>query len=123
MLNHYIERILIEAVFKSAKSFEGLMPLAKWDLPTVQGKILQDIMLTIIRSLLLRAASEYKGSLTDIFHEASSIACFMAPGDRLRIETANRQARLAYSTLGIKVPGSVDLDGWRQSVLGSAGSV
>lgn len=123
MLDRYIARVHIEAVFKSAKSFEGLMPLAKWDLQTVRGKILQDVILTIIRSLLLQATTEYKGSLADIFHEAASIACFMENNDWLRVETANKQARLAYSTLGITVPGSVRLDEWRRRMLSSSSDV
>ena len=113
LLDMYISRTHIEAVFKSGKSFEGLLPLAKWNELSVRGKILQDVIQTIIRSLLLKATSGYKGSLADVFHEAASIACFAEPHDSLRVETANKQARLAYKELGYKVPSTLSLEVWK----------
>ena len=113
LLDMYISRTHIEAVFKSGKSFEGLLPLAKWNELSVRGKILQDVIQTIIRSLLLKATSGYKGSLADVFHEAASIACFAEPHDSLRVETANKQARLAHKELGYKVPSTLSLEVWK----------
>ena len=117
LLDRYISRTHIEAVFKFNKSFEGLMPLAKWNARSVNGKILQDVILTIIRSILLKANAGYKGSLADIFHEAASVACFEEPNERLRIETPNKQARLAYKQFGLSVPGSLHLKEWRSRAL------
>ena len=117
LLDLYISRTHIEAVFKSAKSFEGLMPLAKWNEQSVRGKILQDVILTVIRALLLKATSGHKGSLADLFHEAASVACFIEPDDRLRVETPNKQARLAYKQLRLSIPSSVLLSDWRERIL------
>lgn len=57
------------------------------------------------------------------FHEAASIGCFMENSGRIRVETADKQARLAYDTLGLKVPGSVRPADSSQSVFGSANDV
>lgn len=117
LLDLYISRTHIEAIFKSGKSFEGLMPLAKWNERSVRGKILQDVILTVIRSLLLKATPRHKGSLADLFHEAASVACFKEADDRLRVETPNRQARLAYKELGFSVPSSILLRDWQERIL------
>lgn len=119
LLDLYIGRTHIEAVFKSSKSFEGLMPLAKWNEMSVRGKILQDVIETIIRALLLKATKGYKGSVADLFHEAASIACFMEFKRLLRVETANKQARLAYKQLGFTVPGSLKLKDWNNIIYGT----
>ena len=117
LLDLYVSRTHIEAIFKSGKSFEGLMPLAKWNERSVRGKVLQDVILTVIRSLLLKVTSGHKGSLADLFHEAASVACFKEPDGRLRVETPNKQARLAYKQLGFSVPSSILLSDWRERIL------
>lgn len=86
---------------------------------SVRGKILQDVIETIIRALLLKATKGYKGSAADLFHEAASIACFMESKRLLRVETANKQARLAYKQLGFTVPGSLKLKDWNNIIYGT----
>ena len=67
ILSRYLDRVQIEEVFKSSKSFEGLLPLSKWTALTVKGKILTDIIDTIIRTVLLQLLPQYTGNLMDFF--------------------------------------------------------
>ena len=116
LLDSYLDRVDIELVFKSAKTFEGLLPLSKWDNHRVRGKILLDVINTMIRSSMLQHISDKKEALMDLFHDAGSVGCFRS-GDRLRVETPNKQARTAYGLFNTKTPLSVDLTSWAQDLL------
>ena len=48
LLIEYFARTDIESVFKTAKNYLDLLPLAKWTDTTVRGKILSDIIATLI---------------------------------------------------------------------------
>lgn len=76
MLNRYLERVDIELIFKDAKSFEGLLPMAKWTDKRVKGKILADVIDTMIRADMLKASKSKEEALMDLFEEAASVDCF-----------------------------------------------
>lgn len=112
-LNRYLDRVQIEEVFKSSKSFEGLLPLSKWTALTVKGKILVDMIDTIVRNTLLKTLPDYHGSLMDLFYNASSLDCTRTQGsDHITIETPSKQAKTAFKTFGEKIPGVLDLQAW-----------
>ena len=116
MLSRYLDRVQIEEVFKSSKSFEGLLPLSKWTVLTVKGKILTDIIDTIIRTILLRLLPEYTGNLMDLFYDASAVDCFRGPDFTVTIETPNKQAKAAYAIFKEKIPGSIDIKTWKSQL-------
>ena len=118
MLNQYLNRVQIEEVFKSSKSFEGLLPLSKWTAVTVKGKILADMIDTIVRTMLLKQLPEFEGSIMDLFYNASSVDCFRGPESRLTIETPNKQARAAYRIFKEEIPGQLNLPEWQQRIYG-----
>ena len=62
LLTEYFGRTDIEGVIKTSKEYLGLLPLAKWSADTVRGKILSDIMNTII-CLNMRKALDASGLL------------------------------------------------------------
>lgn len=116
MLNQYLDRIQIEEVFKSSKSFEGLLPLSKWTALTVKGKILADMIDTIVRTMLRKKLPKFEGDLMDLFYDASSIDCSRGPDSTLVIETPNKQARAAYKIFREDVPGVLNLSEWKQRI-------
>ena len=60
LLSRYFCRTEIECVFKTSKKYLELLPLSKWSDQTVRGKILHDIINTII-FLKLRQVTETTG--------------------------------------------------------------
>ena len=48
LLTEYFGRTDIEGVIKTSKEYLGLLPLSKWSVDTVRGKILSDIINTIV---------------------------------------------------------------------------
>lgn len=115
MLERYLKRVDIELIFKTAKSFEGLLPLAKWNDTRVRGKILLDVIDTMLRAEMLKLTRDSKESVMDLFHDAASIGCFCHDGE-LRIETPNKQARNAYAVFDNKAPLSLKLEAWSQQL-------
>lgn len=112
MLCRYLDRVQIEEVFKDSKTFEGLLPLAKWTAQTVRGKIMSDMIDTIIRILLLKQLPKYTGSLMDLFYDASSLDCCRSPDQWIRIETPNKQAKAAFRTFDEPLPGVLNMNQW-----------
>lgn len=113
MLCRYLDRVQIEEVFKDSKTFEGLLPLAKWTAQTVRGKIMSDMIDTIIRILLLKQLPKYSGSLMDIFYDASSLDCFRGSDQWIRIEAPNKQAKAAFRAFDEPIPGVLDTNQWK----------
>ena len=48
ILEEYYNRTEIENVFKTSKEYLNLLPINKWNAESVKGKILTDIITTII---------------------------------------------------------------------------
>ncbi|MBD5559010.1 MAG: hypothetical protein HDQ87_01420 [Clostridia bacterium] len=117
ILKQYLDRVLIEEVFRDTKSFEHLMPLSKWTAESVKGKLLSDMIDTILRCLLLKEIPKFKGSLMDLFYEAAGISCFIQDSDQLGIDTPNKQARAAFKLFELKVPSYIDLAAWKSTIL------
>lgn len=116
LLTRYLSRVEIETVFKSSKSFEGLLPLNRWTALTVKGKILVDMIDTIIRSKFLALLPENTRSLMDLFYDASSLDCFREHDSWVTIEPPNKQAKAAFRQLGVTIPGGLRLDDWKAGI-------
>lgn len=103
LLREYFERTNIEIVFKTSKEYLGLLPLSKWTNDTVRGKILHDIVDTIIVLLLRRQYDNTGFSLSEIFGRCQSLMC-CSDGEQLFIETPNKQTKKFYSLFGETPP-------------------
>lgn len=64
LLTNYFERTQIEIAFKTSKEYLEMLPLSKWTDETVRGKILHDIIDTIIVLNLRRAVDSSGRSLS-----------------------------------------------------------
>lgn len=113
VLQRYLSRVDIEAVFRTGKSFLGLMPLSKWTDQTVRGKILHDVIDTIIRNALQNKLVASKLPVMDIFHNCAATICFRKD-DQLRVEEPSRQTKEAYALFEYEIPSQISMADWRK---------
>ena len=62
ILDDYINRVQIESIFKTSKEYLNILPLSKWNIQTINGKILNDIINTIIYLLIRKMLSIYNNT-------------------------------------------------------------
>lgn len=108
LLTDYFERISIEKVFKTSKSYLSLLPISKWTDQTVRGKLLYDIVNMIIY-LQLREKIDLSGfSVSEIIGRTQSLMC-CRDGDKVTVEVPNKQTREFYGLMQIPVPSHLSL--------------
>ena len=108
MLSEYFERTDIEGIFKTSKEYLGLLPLSKWTADAVRGKILLDIINTII-TLQLRKVIDKEGfSVPEIFGRTQSLMC-CSDGKNLTIETPNKKTKDFYEIFHYSIPSHLSL--------------
>ena len=109
-LDDYFCRTNIETSFKTDKEYLKLLPLCKWSDLTVRGKILSDIIDSIIRQKLQEKRKGSMYSLTALIGKCQSLMCFHDKNtDTVYVEPANKQVKTCYDELGIAVPTKIDL--------------
>ena len=119
LLTEYFGRTDIEGVIKTGKEYLGLLPLSKWTVDTVRGKILSDIMNTII-FLQMRKALDNSGlSVSEITGRTQSLMCMRNKHGEILIETPNKKVKAYYQLLGETIPGSLKISDFRKKVLAS----
>lgn len=104
MLDEYFGRTRIETVFKTAKEYLQLLPLSKWTLETVSGKLLSDCISTIVYLMIQKDLDGSKIAMTRLLGQTSSLMCMKTRDGVIRADTANKQTRAAYKALKISVP-------------------
>lgn len=108
LLTEYFERTQIETVFKAAKTYLQLLPLSKWSETTIRGKILQDLISTIILLQLRKRIDTTGYSTSEIFGRTQSLMCYRDKDD-IFVETPNKLTKRFYELLGIPVPAHISL--------------
>ncbi|MGM9768062.1 MAG: transposase [Candidatus Cryptobacteroides sp.] len=109
-LDRYFGRMDIESFFKTSKEYLSLLPLSKWTRETINGKLLNDIIATIVYLKIRKALSGTGLTMTKLFGRASSLMCTKKKDGTVIIEEANRQTKEMFKTAGIKIPSSLDLE-------------
>jgi hypothetical protein len=117
LLSDYFGRMDIESVFKTSKEYLGLLPLSKWTIETVRGKILHDIINTIVLLLLRKEIDESGISISELAGKIQSLMCFRNHCGMITVETPNKQTKEYYALLGISIPSFVKVDEFRSNVL------
>ena len=108
MLTNYFERTNIETVFKTSKSYLNLLPLAKWTDETVRGKLLYDLINTIVY-LQFRSQIDTSGfSVSEMIGKTQSLMCCRS-GDMVTVEPPNKQTKKFYELMGVPIPAHVSL--------------
>ena len=117
LLSQYFCRTEIETLFKTSKEYLDLLPLKKWTNETVRGKILHDIINTIV---LLQLRKEYVPSgisINEIAGRTQSQMCNRNRNGIVKVETANKKTKEYYKMIGIEIPSNVRIDTFKHKVL------
>lgn len=117
LLTDYFGRTDIEGVIKTSKEYLGLLPLSKWTVDTVRGKILSDIMNTIIFLNMRKALDDSGLSISEITGRTQSLMCFRNKHGEILIETPNKKVKAYYKLLGETVPASLKISEFRKKIL------
>ena len=108
LLKEYFSRTTIEMVFKTQKEYLDLLPLSKWSDQTVRGKILNDIISTIVLLEFRKAVNEGGYSTSEIIGTTQSLMCFRNRDGMVTVETPGKKVRQYYKLAGIDIPAHVD---------------
>ena len=117
LLSEYFGRTDIEVVFKTSKEYLDLLPLSKWTDQTVRGKILHDIINTIVL-LMLRKQLKHSGrSTSEIFGRCQGLMCSKNSNGVVNVETPSKQAKEYYKLFQIPVPAHVELGRYTEAIM------
>ena len=117
ILDDYYCRIEIEKVFKTSKEYLKLLPIKKWNNEAVRGKILTDMISSIVYILMRKTLKENsKASIPEIIGATQSLMCFKDKNDILTVETPNKKVKDYYKYMGIALPSTVDLNEYKKSM-------
>lgn len=117
LLIAYHSRTQIESVFKTAKDYLGLLPLQKWTNQTVRGKILADIINTIVYLGIQQEILPHNLSMNELIGKTQSLMCSNIDGSRIEVNAPNKQTKEYYGYLGVKVPLEISLNEFRKMTL------
>lgn len=118
LLTDYFGRTEIETVFKTSKEYLQLLPLSKWTDQTIRGKILHDIINTIIFLLLRKQIDSAGISTTELFGKTQSLMCMLdQKTGQVLIETPSKKVKEYYKILGITPPSNIVLSTFKGDVI------
>lgn len=117
LLTDYFGRCEIETVFKTSKEYLELLPISKWTDLTVRGKILHDIIDTIV-VLLLRKEMDNSGiSTSELYGKTQSLMCFRNSAGMVTVETPSKQVKQYYNLIHTDVPAHVEIASFKKGIL------
>lgn len=119
LLTEYFGRTDIEAVFKTSKEYLDLLPLSKWTDQTIRGKILHDIINTIVRLSLQKRLAVTGKSVSEIVGKSQSLMCFCKNNKIVTVETPNKQVYEYYKYFGLNAPAHIELSNYVLSIMSS----
>lgn len=117
LLDKYFTRTGIEDVFKTAKTYLDLLPIAKCSDVTVRGKILSDIISLIILLEFRKQLQNSKTSVSSILGATQSLMCLKKLNGNVLVEAPNKQTKEAYLKLSTTIPSSIKLSSLKHKFL------
>ncbi len=116
LLSQYFCRTNIETVFKTSKEYLSLLPLAKWTDQTIRGKILSDIIETIILLQLRHKTVKSNVSVNEILGKLQSLMCF-SEKNNIIVETPNKKTKEYYNIIGCNIPACINIPEYIDSII------
>ncbi len=116
-LDDYFGRTQVETVFKTSKEYLDLLPLSKWSDLTVRGKLLSDIISTIIFLQLRKMLSKPGISTCKLIGKTQSLMCLKKRDGTILVEVPNKQVKKFYHELKVTIPSSISLEKWKTDTL------
>ena len=118
MLNDYYGRTVIETYFKTMKDFTDLLPLRKWNRDTIYGKILNDIISSIIFTQARTEINSRGKAATKLISKTQALMCTRRRNGDIRVEEPNKQVRELYEKMSIDIPSNIKTESFLQNVIG-----
>lgn len=110
ILDRYFGRCYIETVFKTSKEYLAMLPLKKWDARRVYGKMLLDMIATIVYMGMRRDLASTNLALTEVPAITQSLMCALGRDGIVRIDPPNAQVKRVYSVFGVGLPNQFRLE-------------
>lgn len=117
LLSQYFTRTNVETVFKTSKEYLDLLPLSKWTDETIRGKILHDILDTIILLLLRKRLSHAGISVSELFGKLQSLMCVRSRSGLVTVETPSKKVKEYFSLFDLPIPAHLELPDFSTSTL------
>ena len=116
-LGCYFDRAEIEEIFKKAKAYLELLPLSKWNVGRIYGKLLFDCMNLIFHLEMTQVCKLSSLSSVEIAGYTESLICKVdSDGDTVLVDTPSKQTREALSAYGLKAPATLSLNEFKKSL-------
>ena len=110
LLDEYFGRTRIESLFKTLKEYLAILPLRKWSVPAIKGKILNDIMALLVFQECQSQAAQLGKELSKLFVDLSVLECMLDKENIFQISTPPKQIREAFIKMDIPLYGHISLD-------------
>ena len=105
ILDDYYARTSIETAFKTDKEYLKLLPLRKWNNETIRGKLLCDIIDSIVRQSAHELGRGFIYSMSAMIGKTQSLMCFIdAKDNTVYVDTPNNQVKEYFKGYGISIP-------------------
>ena len=119
ILDDYFSRTHIETTFKTDKEYLKLLPLRKWNDATVRGKILSDIIDSIIRQTAHELGRGIIYSMSSMIGKTQSLMCFIDTKNHIvYVDTPSKQVKDYYKGYGITVPEQLNMPDYESTIFG-----
>ena len=117
ILDDYFGRAFIETVFKTEKEYLKLLPLCKNNEDTVNGKILQDVISTIVYMGIRSKCRQSGRSVSDILWDLQYLKAVRRSDGTLHMSIYNKQAREVLELFGVNPVQIIKSGTYRNSLI------
>ncbi len=117
ILDEYFIRADIETYFKTLKDFTQLLPLNKWTLETINGKILNDIISSIAYTSLREMINKKNKAMTKLISKTQALMCTHKHDGNILVDPPSKQVREMYKDVGISVPSYIHTEKYKKETL------
>lgn len=112
-LDDYFGRTEIEGIFKTAKEYLGLLPIHKWTDTTVRGKLMHDMINTVIYLLLRKVLRGSEISISRLVGRMQSLMCLCSRNGIVSVECPSKNAQETMKLLNINVNNDKPINWYR----------
>lgn len=119
VLDDYFSRTRIETTFKSDKEYIRLLPLRKWSDTTVRGKILSDMIDSIIRQTVHELGKGTIYSMSSLIGKTQSLMCFLDSSDNtVYVDPPNKQVKEYFKCYKVSIPDQLNMAEYEKDLFG-----
>jgi hypothetical protein len=110
LLMEYFARTDIEGIFKTAKNYLDLLPLAKWTDRTVRGKILSDMIVVPIYLQARLQVNKANKSMTSAIGAMDASICLVNNQKRITVDYPTKKIKEIQDSLKLTQESNIVLD-------------